>query len=98
MYEPLMTTADRHRQEGLERLQDGDVCPHGRPAGFSNYDVRWCGDCEREEYEESLVLEALAEHDETGCWPFQLGPYRYEFGLPSQPVTEVAASADDLPF
>lgn len=56
---PYMTQADRHREEGEARLQDGDVCPHGRPAGFSNYDVRWCGACEMEEYQD--YLDEMAE-------------------------------------
>lgn len=46
---PLMTTADRHRQEELDRRIDGEeLCPHGRIPGVSNYDVWFCGACERE--------------------------------------------------
>ena len=42
-----MTTQDRHNEEGRALLEDGLVCPHGRPQGVSNYDVWFCGACER---------------------------------------------------
>ena len=90
------TEADAHREEGEARMMDGLVCHHGRPAGFSDYDVRWCGACEVEEQDEHREYEwqrFLADHDDTGRWGFPLGPNRWELRRPA-----VAAVADDLPF
>lgn len=51
---PFMTTADRHHEEGREAMALYGPCPHGRPQGFSNYDVAFCGDCERDAYYEAM--------------------------------------------
>jgi hypothetical protein len=75
-----MTTQDRHDDEGRLALEMHGPCPHGRPQGVSNYDVAFCGSCEREageEAEHEAFLERLDARFAAGeGYPYPIGPVR----------------------
>lgn len=98
-----MTTQDRHELEGLEAAAFHGRCHHGRPLGYSNYDVAFCGACEREDAEEAAHFDYCDELDATGVHPFPIGPVRGDADIMVKAGfrtrDEVTRTANDnLPF
>lgn len=102
----MMTTQDRHNEEGRLVAELYGTCHHGRPVGVSNYDVPFCGACEREMAEEAAADAFLRELDaslaEGNGYPFAIGPIRRDV---AEDATVLFTDAErrpepdpDLPF
>lgn len=89
-----MTKMDRHREEARVVRSEGNVCPHGNAAGFSNYDVMFCGTCEREMADEAAEFHWESLTDEERA---EIEERLAELEAHEAAQREVALS-DDCPF